>query len=622
MEPSAKPPRTSHPIQAYLEQLHRRYAGLKDGAVATYIPELAKVDPDCFAIVIATVDGQVYEVGSSRQTFSIQSISKPLVYGVALEDCGRQAVEKRIGVEPTGDAFNSISLEPGSGRPLNPMVNAGAIAVASMVVDINATPAVDAPLARVLDALSTFAGRQLEIDHAVFESERETGHRNRAIGHMLRNYGIVAGNPEPPLELYFKQCSVLVDCRDLALIAATLANGGCHPLTGQQAVRSEFIECILSLMTTCGMYDYAGEWVYRVGMPAKSGVGGGVIAVLPGQLGIGIYSPRLDARGNSVRGVQVCEQMSSEMGLHFLQPPRPSASTVRARYTLASVRSKRGRMPAETRVLDKHGQRAAVFELQGDLRFATVEPVLREIADGEHSLDFAVLDFKRVTHVDAGAARMLARLVSCCGGRGQQLVLTRVRRGPLLAALDSELDPRFARTLVFQPQLDLGLEWCERGLLARHAAAAQALTEGSLAEHRLCSGASTLEVAELEKRVRRCPFDSGTAIVRRGDTADALYFLLRGQVSVVVELPQGGVKRLATLSAGMGFGESAVLNGGLRTADVRADSDVLCAVLDAAAFHRLRDECPGLMVTLLHNLLRSANETIGRLTTEIAALEA
>ncbi len=617
MTNAPSPTRSASPIQAYLDRLHEQFAGSSGGRVASYIPELAKADPASFGIVIATVDGHVYEIGTTRQAFTIQSISKPIVYGVALEDCGRERVQQAIGVEPSGDAFNSISLEPGSGRPLNPMINAGAIATASLV----GGPTREARLARVVDALSAYAGRPLAVDEAVFESERSTGHRNRAIGHMLRNYDIVSEDPEAALELYFKQCSVLVDCRDLALMAATLANGGVNPVSGERAVRAEFVSPILSVMTTCGMYDFAGEWVYRVGMPAKSGVGGGIVAVLPGQLGIGVFSPALDERGNSVRGVKVCEAISSELGLHFLLPPRPSASTVRARYTLASVRSKRRRPASEGRVLDEHGQRAAVYELQGDLRFATIEPVLREIFDADEGLHFAVLDFKRVTHADAAATRMLAGLVQCCAARGQHVVLTRVRRGELLATFSSELNPRSARSVSFQPQLELGLEWCERGLLERYATARAPSAIAGLAEHRLCVGATAADIAYLEARVERCQFEAGAAIVRRGDAADALYFLMRGEVSVIVELPQGGFKRLSTLSAGMGFGESALIAGGVRSANVRGDTAVDCCTLSAEAFGRLEQERPSLMIRLLHNLLQSTTNTAVRLTAEVAALE-
>ncbi|WP_425257739.1 glutaminase A [Rubrivivax sp. RP6-9] len=601
-----------------LQQLHARCSALTDGAVATYIPELAKADPAWFGIVIATVDGQVYEVGTTRQPFTLQSISKPLVYGVALEDVGPEAVQRHVGVEPSGEAFNAISLEPGSGRPMNPMINAGAIATAALVQ--GATP--QARLARVVDAISAYAGRPLQVDEAVFASERDTGHRNRAIGHLLRNAGILQGDPEPALELYFRQCSLLVDCRDLALMAATLANGGMHPLTGRRAVAAEHVGPILSVMTTCGVYDLTGEWVYSVGMPAKSGVGGGIIAVLPGQLGIGVFSPALDARGNSVRGVAVCKALSQELGLHFLQPPRAATSTVRAHYTLATMRSKRRRPAADNTLLDQHGGTVVVFELQGDLRFATLEPVLRAIAAGGTALHCAVLDFKRVGQADDAATRLLAALAGSCAARGQQLVLTRVRRGDLLADFGNALHPRHAGAVHFLPQLDLGLEWCEKALLARvHGTQAVAAIPG-LADHRWCTGLGADEVALLESVVERQQHAAGSLIVQRGDVADRLYFLVRGEVSVVQALPGGGVQRLSTLSAGMGFGELAMLGGGRRSADVRADTEVACWTLDQRRYAQLEAERPALALRLTRQLLLGAAETIARLSADVAALEA
>ena len=606
------------PIQDYLDRLHHRFAGETGGQVASYIPELAKADPAAFGIVVATVDGQVYEVGATRQAFTIQSISKPLVYGVALEDRGPERVARAVGVEPSGDAFNSISLEPGTGRPRNPMINAGAIATAALVA--GDSPA--ARLDRVLAALSAYAGRPLDIDPAVFESERATGHRNRAIGHLLRNYDIVDGDPEPALALYFQQCAVRVDCRDLALMAATLANGGVHPVTGQRAVQAEFVGPILSVMSTCGMYDFSGEWVWRVGMPAKSGVGGGILAVLPGQLGIGVFSPALDARGNSVRGVQVCEALSQELGLHCLQPPRAAASTVRARYTLAAVRSKRRRPPPENQVLDAQGAAAVVYELQGDLRFTTVEPVLRDILAAGDGLRFVVLDFQRVGQADAPAMRLLEGLVDACAASGQQVVLTRVRRGELLAGFGTGLDPRSARALSFQPQLDAGLEWCEKGLLRLHppAAGAAPVAVTGLAAHPLCAGLAADDLAWLEARLQRRQYEPGALIVQRGDAADGMFLLAQGEASVVVDLPQGGRQRLSTLSAGMTFGELALITGGQRSADVRADSAVDCWVLGAAAFTALATERPALMVRLQHHLLQALGRTALRLTAEVAAL--
>ncbi|MBL8305986.1 MAG: glutaminase A [Rubrivivax sp.] len=618
MPASNAPTSPVSPVQAYLEALHRELCRLDSGQVATYIPELAKALPASFGIAIATVDGQVYEVGDTRQAFTIQSVSKPMTYGLALQDRGAETVRRKVGVEPSGEAFNSISLEPGTGRPLNPMINAGAIAMASLVQG----DTLGERLQRVLDTLSAYAGRPLSIDEAVFESERSTGHRNRAIGHLLRNCDIIETDPEPALELYFRQCSVLVTGRDLALMGATLANGGVNPLTQQRALAADCVGPVLSVMTTCGVYDFTGEWVWRVGLPAKSGVGGGVIAVLPGQLGIGIFSPPLDERGNSVRGVAACEAISRDLGLHFLQPPRPSASTVRARYTLASVRSKRRRPAAESRWLDAHGERARVFELQGDLRFTTLEPVLRELAQGDWRV--ALLDFKRVSRADPAATRLIAGLAASCVSHGRRLVLSRVRRGELLAGLDRELASLAASAVEFQPELDLGLEWCERLLLreqgATPAAAPPTAVDG-LEGHLWCEGMTAAERQALRAPMQRLEFDPGDPVVHIGEPADALFFLLQGEVSVVLPLPQGGVRRLQTLSAGMGFGEAALIAGGQRGADVRADTPVVCLSLSAAAFAQIQDEEPRLAARLLLNLLKATTRTAQRLTAEVAALE-
>src|SRR5262245_32471901 len=221
-----------HPLATYLQELHRKHAGCTEGEVASYIPELTKADPRWFGITVATVDGHVYEVGDTRQPFTIQSISKPFVYALALQDHGRDAVLAKVGVEPTGDAFNSISLHRDNGRPFNPMINAGAIASTGLVRGATAEERVE----RILALCSQCAGRGLSIDENVYRSERDTGFRNFAIGFMLRNFGIIESSPEPILDAYFRQCSILVTARDLAVMAATLANGGVCPLTGAAAV--------------------------------------------------------------------------------------------------------------------------------------------------------------------------------------------------------------------------------------------------------------------------------------------------------------------------------------------------------------------------------------------------
>ncbi|MEB3284811.1 MAG: glutaminase A [Candidatus Sericytochromatia bacterium] len=305
-------PRT--PIDALLTELYARHRGLNEGKLAAYIPELAKANPDCFAIAVCTPAGEIHQIGDIEQIFTIQSVSKPFVHGLALDDHGRDFVTRRVGVEPTGDAFNSIiTLEERSKRPHNPMVNAGAIAMASLLKGGSQTERLN----RLLEGFSRYTGHRVNVDMSVFMSERTTGHRNRAIAHLMLNFGMIEGAVDEALDLYFQQCSILVTCRDLAVMAGTLANQGRNPLTGAQAVQREHVKDILSVMYTCGMYDYSGEWVYRVGLPAKSGVGGGIIAVVPGKLGIAVFSPPLDERGNSVRGIAVCRDLSERLGLHL-----------------------------------------------------------------------------------------------------------------------------------------------------------------------------------------------------------------------------------------------------------------------------------------------------------------
>jgi len=300
------------PLLKVINDLHSKYKSLKEGIVANYIPELAKVNPDLFSISIVTVDGQVYQVGDYQQLFTIQSISKVFAYGLALEDHGRDYVLTRVGVEPTGEAFNAIILDEQSKRP---MVNAGAIATTSLIKGAGATERLN----RVLEMFRRYIGHDVFVDISVFTSERSTGHRNRAMAHLMLNFGMIDRNIEEALDLYFQQCAVMVNCHDLAVMAATLANRGVNPITGEQAVNSRYIKDILSVMYTCGMYNFAGEWAYKVGIPAKSGVCGGIMAVVPNLMGIAVFSPPLDIRGNSVRGVKVCEELSQQLGLHLFE---------------------------------------------------------------------------------------------------------------------------------------------------------------------------------------------------------------------------------------------------------------------------------------------------------------
>jgi glutaminase len=301
-------------VQDFLEQLYHELKGNTDGHLASYIPELARANPDWFGISIVTLDGRTYEVGDVAQKFTIQSISKVFVYGMALEDYGRERLLKKVGVEPTGDPFNSlIRLDEDSKRPENPMVNAGAIATTGLITGHDPADRLN----RLLSMFQRYVGSEVFVDVSTFMSEKSTGHRNRAMAHLMLNFGMIDQPIEAALDLYFQQCSVLVTCHDLAVMAATLANQGVNPVTGAQAVGSEHVRDILSVMYTCGMYNFAGEWAFRVGIPAKSGVSGGVLAVVPNQAGIAVFSPLLDSHGNSVRGLKVFEALAQEYGFHL-----------------------------------------------------------------------------------------------------------------------------------------------------------------------------------------------------------------------------------------------------------------------------------------------------------------
>jgi len=601
------------PIEQLLDEVWQEAHRRDDGAVATYIPELARADPDVFGLGLATLDGQVYTAGT-LVPFTIQSVSKPYVYALALADRGAAAVEERVGSEPTGDPFNSIALDPATGRASNPMVNAGAIVTSSLVGGDSRAAQFD----RILDGLSAFAGRDLGVDEAVFDSERTTGDRNRAIAYLMRSAGLLDEDVDAQVELYFRQCAVLVTARDLAVMAATLANAGVNPVTGTQVVPRDVVPLVLTVMATCGMYDYAGEWLYRVGLPAKSGVSGGVSAALPGQLGLGLHSPLLDPRGNSVRGVVAAQLLSERLGMHMLLPSERQRSGLRRTYRADAVRSRRGRPRAHRDLLDEQASAIVVHELVGDEGFASTELLVRAVLSDPVAARWRVLDLRRVTRIDTAAETLLASLVAQLEASGVTVSVVEPRLPQPKSAL-RWLPGTVHRFL----DADAALEWCETALL--HAEGVDddlPVDLVPLAGVDLLDGLPEWAVHAIEERVTTRVITDGAVVFDEGDPADGLYFVGAGQVASDVRMKnQAGRRRLSTMAAGSSFGELALVDGSTRSTRIVALEPTICYVLSPEAFDELRHRDPASASELVMAIARSLSHRLRSSTADVAAFE-
>jgi glutaminase len=595
---------TRSPVLDYLHRLLDEYREVEDGQVATYIPELGRADPNWFGICVVTADGHVYEVGDTDLEFTIQSISKPFVFGMALEDRGRDSVLQQVGVEPSGNPFNAIVVDDRN-RPFNPMVNAGAIVATGL---IDATDGADR-MERIVDAFSRHAGRRLQLDETVYRSESVTGDRNRAIAHLMRSFDKLRGDVDAVIDAYFRQCSLLVTCRDLATMAATLANRGTNPITGERALQPRYVENVLSVMSTCGMYDYAGEWVYRVGLPAKSGVSGGVVAVLPGQLGIGVFSPPLDARGNSARGIKVCQRLAADFDLHPLRFQPEVRAVVRRRYHCAHTRSNRVRTPEEYDLLAVHADAIAVFEVQGDLFFGSTERLFRSVVDDIAGVDAVVLDCRHIGNLDGAAISMLSHLRAALNDIGCVLLVADAPVG----VLEDVASHSFR-------DADAALEWCEDRILERLGPLVDAAPQ-ELASQELLRGLSPEELALVDAAAQLLHVAKGDVVFREGDQADAIFFVLSGMVSVRLPLAERGrERRLATLGAGVAVGEMAFLDEGRRSADVVAERDTTLARLSIGDLRAIGRRSPSATATFAANLARNLSGRLRRANEQVRML--
>jgi len=582
---------TQPPLQRFLTGCYEEFKSDDSGTVADYIPELKRANPAHFGVALATIDGHVYEVGDSAVPFTIQSVSKAFVFALALELVGEERVSAAIGVEPSGEAFNSIRLT-NDNRPFNPMVNAGAIACSGLIHQIEGAGAFEC----IREKLSQFAGRELGVDDAVHASEALTGNRNRAIAWLLRNYLVLQDDVDSVLDTYFRQCAILVTARDLAVMAGTLANRGVNPVTGVQVITPTIVARTLSVMTSSGMYDYAGEWIYRVGIPAKSGVGGGIVAALPSQIGIGTFSPCLDSHGNSVRGLKMCEALSSRFDLHILNRSADVRTCIIADYDIYGISSRRSRQPHEQQILDdRHGD-IRVIELVGALNFAAIDYVTRRLAGEPPNAPLLILDFRRVPDLTAAGAQLLGDNLAILGNAGVTAIMSSLEETSAVwsAVHTRTAEPQQLRRFAL---LDEAIEWAEDQIIYRYGGFTSRKETVHLGEQALLADLAPDEIAALAELSTQRRYEAGQRIISVGEPASSLFFLQSGMVSV--KLPSG--VRLASLGPGMEFGEMAIIEH-KRSADVWADTPVKCLELPLDAFADYRQLHPQIAMKIMRNL--------------------
>src|SRR5882757_2254168 len=371
------------------------------------------------------------------------------------------------------------------------MVNAGAIACSGLIREAKGDAAFD----YIRQALGRFAGRALDVDEAVFASESATGDRNRAIGYLLRTSSVIKEDVRAVLEVYFRQCSVLVTARDTAIMAATLANRGFNPVTREQVMTPYAISRTLSVMTSSGMYDFAGEWIYRVGIPAKSGVGGGILAALPARLGLGSYSPKLDSHGNSVRGIKVCEALSRHYDLHMLNRSDDARNSIIADYDIGKNPSRRSRRAQQQEILAAHDQEVRIIELVGTLTFSGVDYVSRQLA-AKPRPQFVIFDLRRVTSMTRAGARLVAEAFQELADLDVTVILSGIKRGSKEWKTIGEWTAGLGNVRDFY-LLDTAIEWAEDQIVYRYGGSIDFLETTELSEQPLLAGLSEEELTDL-----------------------------------------------------------------------------------------------------------------------------
>lgn len=569
-------------ITEYLQRVVEDLREVEGGAVKDSIPALANADPHPIGIAVATVDGAIYQAGDSKQEFCIQSISKAFTYAQALTDRGMDGVFEKIDVEPSGDAFNEISLQPETGRPANPMINAGAIAATSLVKNT----AHGTRRERILRLYSRLAGRQLRINKTIHAQEHRSGDRNRALGWLLSSRDIIEGDPTDALEDYFAQCSVMLNCVDLARMGATLAAGGVNPLSGERVLDTQVVSDVLSVMYTCGMYDDAGRWALKVGLPAKSGVAGGIIAVLPGQLAVAVFSPPLDQHGNSVRGVAACERLTQDLDLHFARTERNGHSTVRSEYYLSEAPSLMRRNDAANEVLEEHGEDVRIVELQGDLRFAGAETAIRTIREAARECTYVLVDIRQVD----GLARYVMPLL----GRTSEQLENAQRHLAIIAEKGSEHTQDLDHPVTVFPTRAEALTWAEDRILEKFGGPECMPDKVHSTDSDLLSSLSDDDVAEIRSKTTRVEWPAGTTVLRAGQRFEGVYMVVSGNVEITRRSPTGERVELEVLGPGKSFGEVALGTDSRHMVSFTTLTDVIARKLPPEAVDEIEKTHPEL----------------------------
>lgn len=583
------------PLENRLHQLHHQLKSDMSGKLADYIPELSQANPLWFGLATTSVEGDTHCAGDATLEFSIQSISKPFVYAMALQDRGEDYVLDHVGIEPTGDPFNAVTLSNDSGKPLNPMVNAGAIVTSTMVSGSGHWERAE----RIRDGLSRFAGRQLSIDQNVAKSELDTSDRNRAISYLMRGAGSLTVDVEDALGGYIEQCSALINVTDLSVMAATLAAGGRNPLTDEQVVPPDLIAHVLTIMSTCGMYDGAGEWMYRVGLPAKSGVSGAIMAVLPNELGLATWSPPLDSHGNSVRGVTAMEFLSDDLDLHVFFPTGAPQTPIGRVTTSQVLRARAGRIPAEQDVLDRQGDQIRIVELHGSISLLGAQEVVECVTETSlsNTTGWLVVDARDVVDIHPGALKILNESLLELAECGVDVEVIETQRGGGWRSSEGWLVPMSRDRDAVLQRFEDQLIRAETGATPRAGAAV------SLRQCQILAKLPDEQLATLEPLLRQSDHAAGEVLLKIGSRPDGINWLLSGEVDVLV--PVTGIadsQRLRGIGPGAVFGEMTMVDDGFDGGSAITTQPTRIAQLRQDAWEQVVESDPDLSNAMLRGL--------------------